>query len=130
MAGKKKILVIEDEEDIRRTLQVRLEMEGYDIVTASDGKEGLDKAKSSGEDLIILDLKLPVLPGEEICRKLRKEEEFEDLPIIMLTAKDTDVDRIVGRAIGADAYIYKPFDMDALLAKIRSLLSPPIDDKT
>jgi DNA-binding response OmpR family regulator len=119
---KKKILVIEDDKDIRRTLQLQLEMEGFDVVTAADGYEGIYKAKSAGAALIILDLKLPGLPGEEICKEMRKEKKFESLPIIMVTAKDTDVDAVVGKVIGATHYIRKPFDMDELLDKVRLVL--------
>lgn len=122
MRNKKKILVIEDDKDISRTIVIRLEMEGFEPLTAYDGKEGLEKAKGSGADLVILDLKLPGLPGEEVCRELRKEEEYETLPVIMLTAKDTDVDKVIGKVIGANYYISKPFDMDGLVEKIRSLL--------
>ena len=122
MPDKNKILVIEDDKDIRRTLQLRLEMEGYKVITASEGYEGAYKAITSDAGLIILDLRLPNLQGEEICKELRKEEKYGYLPIIMLTAKDTDVDMVLGKVIGADCYIRKPFDMEELLEKIRSLL--------
>ena len=117
-----KILIIEDDKDILRTLQIRLEMEGFEVVTAADGYEGIYKAKAPGIVLIILDLKLPGLPGEEICKELRKEEKYETLPIIMLTAKDTDTDKIIGKVIGANSYMLKPYDMNELLEKIKSLL--------
>ncbi len=122
MKEKKKILVIEDDRDIRRTLELRLKMEGFEVITAAEGYEGIYKARMPGIDLIILDLMLPGLPGEEICRELRKEEKYSALPIIMLTAKDTDADIVIGRVIGANFYIPKPFDMDELLAKINLLL--------
>ncbi len=119
---KGKILIIEDDKDILRTIQIRLEMEGYKIFTAVDGYEGIYKARTSGEDIIILDLKLPGLPGEEICRELRKDKKFESLPIIMLTAKDSEVDEVIGKVIGATYYMRKPFKMDELLDKISTLL--------
>lgn len=122
MQGKKQILIIEDDKGIRRTLEVRLEMEGFAVITASNGYEGYYKARTSGADLIILDLKLPGLPGEEICRGLRKEKKYERLPILMLTAKDTDADMIIGKVIGASDYMRKPFDMDELLVKMYSML--------
>jgi len=122
MDKNKTILVIEDDKDINKTLKLRLEMDGFKVVTAFDGKEGLDKATGPGIDLVILDLKLPLLPGEEICRQLRKDERFEKLPIIMLTAKDTDTDKVIGRVIGADYYIRKPFDMEELLSRINFML--------
>lgn len=119
---KKKILVIEDEKDVRKTLQMQLEMEGFSVITASDGKEGLSKAKTSGADLVILDLKLPELPGEEVCRELRNDEKYVALPIIMLTAKGTDADWVRGMVIGANYYISKPYEMKDLLATIQLLL--------
>lgn len=119
---KNRILVIEDDKDIRRTIQLQLEMEGYNVITASDGYEGIYKARSENVALVILDLKLPGLPGEEICKELRKDATKETVPIIMVTAKDTDVDAVIGKVIGADYYIRKPFDMDNLLTKIRSVL--------
>lgn len=121
MREKKRILIIEDDHDICRTMELYLSSAGFDIMTSADGREGLEKAKNSGPDLIILDLGLPHLPGEEICRQLRKDGRFENLPIIMVTAKGTDTDRIVGRVIGADHYISKPFDLEVLEEKIRSL---------
>lgn len=122
MPQNKKILIIEDNKDIAKLLQIRLEMEGYQAITAADGNEGLRLAKSSGVDLIILDLMLPGLPGEEICRQLRKENGPKKLPVIMLSAKDTDADMVLGKVIGADLYMSKPFDIEELLQKIESLL--------
>lgn len=122
MTDKKTILIIEDDKDLSKTLMINLEMEGYSVCVADNGYEGIYKAKNPGADLIILDLMLPGLSGEEICKELRKDENYKSLPIIMLTAKDTDTDMIIGRVIGADVYIRKPFDMDELLMKIRTLL--------
>jgi two-component system, OmpR family, alkaline phosphatase synthesis response regulator PhoP len=122
MEHKKRILVVEDDKDINRTLSLRLEMEGFDVISAHEGYEGYYRAKTQEPNLIILDLKLPGLPGEEICRELRKDKKQASLPIIMLTAKDTDVDKIIGRVIGASQYMSKPFDMDELLRKISVLL--------
>ncbi len=122
MKNKKKILIIEDDKDINRTLSLRMEMEGFEVLAAHEGYEGFYKARAQRPDLIILDLKLPGLPGEEICRELRKDEKYVSLPIIMLTAKDTDVDKVVGKVIGANQYMNKPFDMDELLKKIYALL--------
>lgn len=129
MATKKKILVIEDEKDIRRTLQLQLEAEGFEVITASDGEEGLQKAKTSGSDLVILDLRLPKIAGEEVCRELRKDEKYLSLPIIMLTAKGTDADWVRGMVIGANYYIPKPYDIKDLLATMQLLLrgEQPVD---
>jgi len=122
MAEKKKILIIEDDRDISRTVELHLSSFGFDISTAFDGKEGLEEAMASKPDLIILDLGLPHLPGEEICRELKKDEACQVIPIIMVTAKGTDVDKVIGRVIGADYYISKPFDLDVLVEKIESLV--------
>lgn len=122
MNTKKKILLIEDDKDISRTIKLYLEGEGFEVVTVFDGKEGLQKAKTIGEDILILDLMLPGLPGEEICRELRNDEKYAALPIIMLTAKGTDAEWVRGMVIGANYYITKPFEMDDLLATIHLLL--------
>ncbi|MCX5678702.1 MAG: response regulator [Candidatus Omnitrophica bacterium] len=122
MSIKKKILVIEDDKDISRTIKLYLEGEGFEVITVSDGKEGLQKAKAAGEDILILDLMLPGMPGEEICRELRKEEKYAALPIIMLTAKGTDAEWVRGMVLGANYYITKPFEMDDLLSTIQLLL--------
>jgi len=122
MTDKKKILIIEDEKDIRRTLQLQLEAEGFEVIAASDGEDGLRKAKTEGPDLLILDLRLPKLPGEEVCRELRKDEKYLSMPIIMLTAKGTDADWVRGMVIGANYYIPKPYDMKDLLETMQLLL--------
>ena len=116
----KKILVVEDEDSIRSMLEVRLKNCGFDVVTASDGEEGLNKARSEKPDLMILDLGLPKLPGEEVCRQLRNDESV--IPIIMLTAKTEDVDRVVGKVLGANYYMTKPFEWTDLLKKIYKYL--------
>jgi two-component system alkaline phosphatase synthesis response regulator PhoP len=122
MGTKKKILLIEDDKDIARTIKLYLEGEGFEVIAVSDGKEGLQKAKTAGEDILILDLMLPGMPGEEICRELRKEEKYTALPIIMLTAKGTDAQWVRGMVLGANYYITKPFEMDDLLSTIQLLL--------
>jgi len=106
----KKILVVDDEADIATTIKYMLEQEGYYVCVAADGRQGLEKVKQCSPDLLILDLKLPKLPGEEVCREVRRDEKTEKLPIIMLTAKKSDTDRVIGRVIGADCYMTKPFD--------------------
>lgn len=117
----KKILVVEDDSAIIRTIKYLLEQEGYGVCTASDGEEGLKKARENRPDLIILDLRIPVLPGEEVCREIRKDESIKNTPIVMLTAKDSDTDRIIGKVIGADCYITKPFDINVLLEKVNTV---------
>ncbi len=113
------VLVIEDEENLQEALKYNLEREGYDVLTASDGERGLSLARDKRPDLVILDIMLPVLDGLEVCRILRREH---DTPIIMLTAKGEEVDRVVGLELGADDYITKPFSMRELLARLRSVL--------
>jgi DNA-binding response OmpR family regulator len=116
-----KILIIEDEPDIATTIKYALEQEEYWVAVAHSGEKGLEKAMRENPDLVILDLKLPNLPGEEVCRQLRKNEKTENMPIIMLTAKDLEVDKIIGKVIGADFYMTKPFDVEELLGKIRGI---------
>mgnify|MGYP000985111394 FL=1 len=117
--GKKKILIVEDEQKIARFLELELKYEGYDVEIANNGREGFEKGKSVDVDLIILDLMLPGLSGIEVCRRLRQQSE---VPIIMLTAKDDISDKVTGLDIGADDYMTKPFAVEELLARIRVLL--------
>ncbi|MBI5931051.1 MAG: response regulator transcription factor [Chloroflexi bacterium] len=115
----KKILVVEDESTMRETLVYNLSKEGYKVLHTGDGAEGLDMARENQPDLIVLDLMLPSLDGISICRILRNESS---VPIVMLTARDSDVDRIIGLEIGADDYIVKPFNLGEFLARIRAVL--------
>ncbi|MBF0522563.1 MAG: response regulator [Candidatus Omnitrophica bacterium] len=120
----KLILIIEDEVDIAKTIRYSLEGEGYDVVIAGRGEEGLEKAKQHKPDLVILDLRLPRLQGEEVCKEIRKDEQIAKTPIIMLTSKDAEADRIIGKVVGANVYMTKPFDLDKLSAKIKELVGP------
>ncbi|MDO8750041.1 MAG: response regulator transcription factor [Dehalococcoidia bacterium] len=114
-----RILVIEDEENLLEALRYNLQKEGYQVVTAADGEKGLALAREAKPDLLVLDIMLPKLDGLEVCRLLRREA---DIPILMLTAKAEEVDRVVGLELGADDYLTKPFSMRELLARIRALL--------
>ena len=114
-----KILVVEDDRNLLDTLRYNLRKEGYNVVAAVDGVEALDVARREKPDLIILDIMLPKLSGFEVCRILRKEMT---IPILMLTAKDEEVDKIVGLEIGADDYMTKPFSMRELLARLGAML--------
>lgn len=114
-----RILIVEDEKKIARFLELELMHEGYEVQTAGDGRDGLDRALSWKPDLMILDLMLPELSGIEVCRRLRHES---DLPIIMLTAKDDVSDKVMGLDMGADDYMTKPFAIEELLARIRVCL--------
>lgn len=113
------ILIVEDEKKIARFLELELKHEGYDVLTAFDGRSGLDTAVEKDPDLLILDLMLPELSGIEVCRRLR---HTSDLPIIMLTAKDDVSDKVMGLDMGADDYVTKPFAIEELLARIRVAL--------
>jgi DNA-binding response OmpR family regulator len=115
----KKILVVDDEPTLVATLRYNLEREGFGVVTASDGESGLSAARANRPDLILLDLLLPVMDGLEVCRILRREMTT---PILMLTAKTEEIDKVVGLELGADDYVTKPFSMRELLARVRALL--------
>ena len=115
----KRILVVEDEATLVATLKYNLEHEGYQVTAASDGESGLGAARSGRPDLIVLDVMLPGLDGFEVCRILRHESSA---PILMLTAKAEEVDKVVGLELGADDYMTKPFSMRELLARVRALL--------
>ncbi len=110
------ILIVEDEKKIARFLELELKHEGYDVLTAFDGRTGLEAATEKSPDLIILDLMLPELSGIEVCRRVR---HTSDVPIIMLTAKDDVSDKVMGLDMGADDYVTKPFAIEELLARIR-----------
>jgi len=114
-----RILIIEDEEKIARLVQLELEFEGYQVEKAFDGKEGLALAKARPFDLILLDIMLPGLNGIEVLRRIR---QFSTIPVILLTARDTVVDKVTGLDGGADDYITKPFAIEELLARIRAAL--------
>ena len=114
-----KLLIVEDEPTLLDTLKYNLERQGYDVATASDGVQALSVAREEKPGLVILDVMLPGLDGFEVCRILRQEMS---LPILMLTAKDEEVDKIVGLEVGADDYLTKPFSMRELLARVRAHL--------
>ena len=114
-----RILVVDDEPTLLATLRFNLEREGYDVIAASDGGEALILAENHRPDLILLDLMLPGMHGFEVCRTLRKHMS---VPIVILTARTEEIDRIVGLEVGADDYITKPFSMVELVARLRALL--------
>ncbi len=116
------ILVIEDEDDIRKLIEYYLKTEGYTVVTADNGEAGLEKVRQEKPDLLVLDLMLPGLDGRDICRILKADSRTLDLPIVMLTARSSDDDIVEGLEIGADDYITKPFSPKVLIARIRKIL--------
>jgi DNA-binding response OmpR family regulator len=117
-----KILIVEDEATLAETLAENLAEEGYEVARAEDGDTGLDMIRSYLPDLIILDIMLPALDGMSICRIVRKDPTVSHIPIIMLTARGTEVDKIVGLESGADDYIVKPFGLGEFLARVRAVM--------
>jgi len=117
-----RVLIVEDEQDIRDLLAFNLSREGYQVATAATGTEGLRQASRERPDLVLLDLMLPEMDGLEVCRRLRQDPATAAVPVIMLTAKGHEVDRIVGLEIGADDYVVKPFSPKELLARVRAVL--------
>ncbi|PZR51608.1 DNA-binding response regulator [Xylanimonas oleitrophica] len=114
-----RILVVEDEESYRDPLTYQLTREGFDVVEAASGTEALERFDAEGADLVLLDLMLPGLSGTEVCRQLRQRS---DVPVIMLTAKDTEIDKVVGLELGADDYVTKPYSFRELLARMRAVM--------
>ncbi len=117
-----RVLIVEDEADIRDLLAFHLEREGYQVSTSRTGADALRHVKASPPDLILLDIMLPELDGLEVCRRLRREAATAALPIVMLTAKGDEVDRILGLELGADDYIVKPFSPKEVVARVRAVL--------
>jgi two-component system response regulator RegX3 len=113
------VLVVEDEESFSDALSYMLRKEGFEVAVAPTGTDALDEFDRTGADLVLLDLMLPGLPGTEVCRQLRSRSS---VPVIMLTAKDSEVDKVVGLELGADDYVTKPFSSRELLARIRAVL--------
>jgi len=113
------ILVVDDEPTLRETLAENLESDGFRVVTAADGREALARFHESAPDLILLDLMLPEISGIEVCRAIRRES---GVPILMLTARDSELDKVVGLELGADDYVTKPFGLRELLARVRALI--------
>jgi len=119
---RKIILIAEDEKDMADILSIRFEINGYQAVTAKDGEEAMRKTREMKPDLMILDLMLPKIDGFEVCRTLKSDNDHKDLPIIILSALDQQEDREKAIKNGADAYFIKPFDLELLLNKIKSLI--------
>ena len=118
----KKILVVDDEPGIVLIVTSRLKASGYDVISASDGQAGLEMAQKEKPDLMILDLMLPKLDGYKVCGLLKKDSRYSKIPIILFSAKAQESDMKLGKEMGADAYLVKPFKPDVLLEKIQELL--------
>ena len=119
---KQRILVVDDEPDLLELVRVNLAQAGFEVETASTGRNALDCVRRSAPDLVVLDLMLPDVPGTDVCRELRSDPEFARLPIIMLTARADEVDRVVGFELGADDYVTKPFSPRELTLRVRAIL--------
>lgn len=124
MAGNK-ILIVDDEVDFVDVLRTRLEGNKYQVLVAYDGEEAFERLKEDKPDLIILDIMMPKISGFDVCRKLKIDPNYKDIPIIMLTAKFQQIDKNFGMAMGANGYIAKPFEPSVLLEKMRELLEKP-----
>ena len=119
---KKVILVVEDESDISELVRFNLEHEGFSVAVAEDGEKGLEAVRRERPALVILDLMLPGIPGLEVCRRLRSEERTAEVPIVILTARAAEADRVLGLEMGADDYVTKPFSPRELIARVRAVL--------
>lgn len=119
---KKRLLLVDDEKDLVETVKFRLEANNYEVLTADDGSEGLDKAKKEKPDLIILDLMLPKMDGYKVCGLLKADVRYNKIPIILFTARAQEEDIKLCKEVGAEAYITKPFEPQVLLSKIKELL--------
>jgi len=118
----KKILVVDDEKDLLNLVKRILTREGFEVITASDGKEGLQKVYNEAPDLMILDINMPLMNGWAVCQKIREDPLYRHLPIMMLTVRRTKADQLKGLDLGGDEYMTKPFDPSELLARVKTLL--------
>lgn len=118
---KTKILVIEDDRSLREVLTYNLQQAGYDVLTATDGQDGLLQAQLKSPDIVLLDLMLPVVDGLDVCRRLRADASTREMLIVMLTAKAEESDELIGFSLGADDYVTKPFSVKVLLERIKAL---------
>ena len=118
----KKILIVDDEVDLVETVRYPLEMEGFNVLVSYNGEDALSQARKEKPDLILLDLMLPKLDGYKVCRLLKFDERYRNIPILMLTAKTQEKDKALGMETGANDYITKPFDLDKLMEKVKGYL--------
>ena len=123
MPPERRILIIEDEADMAYAICLQLEAAGYTVELAGNGKEGLEKARRTKPDVILLDIMLPTMDGFKVCRMLKFDERYKNIPVIMLTARAQKTDETIGFEVGANAYLTKPFEPQELLKKIESLIA-------
>ena len=130
----KQILIIEDDRTTIELIKASLEKDGFEVTAIADGESGLAQVRKSPPDLLLLDLMLPKLPGLDVCRQIRSDDNLNRLPILMLTARGDEMDRVVGLEVGADDYVTKPFSPRELVARVKALLRraepPPEGEKT
>jgi two-component system phosphate regulon response regulator PhoB len=119
---KERVLAIDDEPDLLELIEVNLKAAGYEVLTASNGKDGLEMARQRVPELIVLDVMLPELGGLEVCKSLRRDPATREVPILMLTARATEIDRVLGLELGADDYVTKPFSTRELVLRVKNLL--------
>jgi len=117
-----KVLVVDDEEYIQPILNFSFGAEGYDVVTASDGEEGVSKAKDEKPDVIVMDIMMPKMDGYEACKQIKTDPQTKDIPVILLTAKGRDADRKLGSEVGADDYVVKPFSPGRLIERVEGIM--------
>ncbi len=122
MSDTKKILIVDDEQDIVETLKFMLEAQGYECYCAYDGEAGLSMAKEIIPDLMILDVMMPKMNGYKISRLLKYDTKYKDIPILMVTARSQEEDKLIGQETGANEYITKPFDLDEVIEKVKEYL--------
>ena len=122
-SSSKRLLLVDDDAELRRAMQLRFESSGFEVITAADGLEALHKGRTAHPHVIILDLMLPNLNGYEVCRLLKFDQKFHHIPIILCTARSRQEDQVMGESVGADAYVTKPFDGKALIAKAEALIA-------
>jgi len=130
MAGQQLILIVEDEKDLLDLLQFNLRQAGFETITASDGERALELLRHRLPDLVLLDLMLPGVPGTEVCRQLKSSPRTKNVPVIMLTARGEEVDRVVGFELGADDFVTKPFSLRELVLRVRAVLRRGVDGET
>lgn len=121
---KPRILIVDDEPDLLTVLRFGLEVEGFEVLEASDGEQGLTMARESSPDLMVLDLMLPRMDGYKVCRALKFDERYRRIPIFILSARSGETDRQLAMDVGADTYITKPYDMRDLVTRIRARIAP------
>ena len=122
---KPRVLIVDDEPDLLSVLHFGLEVEGFEVLEASDGEQGLEIARSQQPDLMVLDLMLPRMDGYKVCRALKFDARYKHIPIFILSARSGETDRRLAMDLGADAYVTKPYDMKDLVARIRERLNLP-----